>query len=313
VTRGRVALLASALVLVLIAAWWITRSASPPESPLIVNDEPSELPATTEPAAPPKPQPIVIHAVTQNGVAVRIVKPVPLKRPQAPYAADYAALLPLAHGGDVPSEYLLGLLLYECREAPVDDAALEREAEKIHQTRRRGSWDIDDPEIETRQVRELYADCAGVPVEARGHYREWIKSAADAGLLEAQLDVMYHLPQGEFCQYLYQCTPAQRKDQAALQAESLHYMTLARNAGSVSALWTFGAWYQSDEVLPVSDVEAYAHYYALDQIQAAAGIDRRFGPMIQSLKAKLRPADLGQAEARATELLSNPRCCVLTP
>lgn len=314
-SRGRLALLVGALLLMTMAAtWWLTGRAPAPESPLPANAEPSAQPSAPEPAGEPaKPGSVVIDAVTQDGIVLHIVKPAALLRPAAPYGPAYAALLPQAEAGDLPAQYQLGLLLYECRDAPADEAALEREVEDIHQTRRRGAWDIDDPDTEAKQLRQQYADCAGVPTEARGRYRDWLRSAADAGLLEAQLDMMYHLPQREFCQYLYQCTPEQRTAQAALQAESLHYLTLARDAGSVSALWTFGAWYQGDEVLPVNDVEAYAHYYALDQIQAAAGADRRFGAMIRSIRGKLRPVDLAQAEARAAELLSNPRCCVLTP
>jgi len=315
VKPGRAALLGGALLLILGSLVWLKRHEPIELDRPSLNAEPSESPpsADSAPDAPAKPGPLIIDAVTQDGIALHIVKPVPLQRPQAPYGPAYQALLPLAEAGDSPAQYRLGLLLYECREAPADVATLEREVEKIHQTRRRGAWDVADPEIEARELRRLSSDCAGVPADARGQYRDWLRSAADAGLLQAQLDVMYHLPQREFCQYLYQCTPDQRREQAALQAESLHYLTLARDAGSVSALWTFGAWYQGDEVLPVDDVEAYAHYHALDQIQAAAGVDRRLGPMLRSIRAKLRPVDLDRAQARAAELLSNPRCCVLTP
>lgn len=314
-SRGRIALLLGALLLLAGAAWWWTGSAPDDDAPLIVNDDPSELPPEQQanPEPPQKPQPVVIDAVTQGGIKLHIVKPVPLLRPQPPYGPAYEALLQQAHAGDLPSQYQLGLLLYECRGVPADSDRLEREVEKIHQTRRRGGWDVDDPDIEARQLRQQYADCAGIPADERGTYRDWLRSAADAGLIEAQLDMMYHLPQREFCQHLYQCTPQQRREQAELQAEALRYVTLARDAGSVSALWTFGAWYQSDEVLPVDDVEAYAHYSALDQIQAAAGVDRRFAAILKSIKGKLRPVDLARGEARASELLSNPRCCVLTP
>ncbi|WP_428313227.1 hypothetical protein [Hydrocarboniphaga sp.] len=313
-SRSRIALLLGALSLLIAATWWLTRSAPVAVMVPAASDEPGELPV--EPAAvaePAKPKPVVIDAVTAGGIKLHIVKPVPLLRPPPPYGPAYEALLQQAHAGDRPAQYQLGLLLYECRDVPADSERLEREVESIYQTRRRGGWDIDDPAIEARQLRQQYADCAGIPADERGTYRDWLRSAADAGLIEAQLDLMYHLPQREFCQYLYQCTPKQREEQAELQAEALRYVTQARDAGSVAALWTFGAWYQSDEVLPVNDVEAYAHYYALDQIQAAAGVDRRFSAILKAIRAKLRPVDLAQGEARATELLSNPRCCVLTP
>lgn len=66
-------------------------------------------------------------------------------------------------------------------------------------------------------------------------------------------------------------------------------------------------------MLPQNDLEAYAHFRALDQIHAAAQLTPRFDRLLAGLRARLRPVDLDLGEARARELLSNPRCCVITP
>lgn len=306
--------LAILLLVVIAGGWWLSRPDSPPPSVGTEgtgSEEPLVVTGTAPLAQAPKEK--VIEAVTESGIPVRIVQPVAIQRPRPPFGPGYAALLSEAEAGDAPAQYELALLLYQCRDVPEDAASLERQVDKVHQTRKRGTWEVADPSAEVSTLRRSFEDCAGVPAAARNTYRDWMRKAADAGLMQAQLDVMYHLPQREYCQYLYQCTAEQKKVQAALQAESLHYVGLARDAGSASALWTFGAWYQGDEVLPANDIEAYAHYYALDQIQRAAGLQRRVQPMLTALDRKLRPIDRSQAEARARELLSNPRCCVVTP
>jgi len=183
----------------------------------------------------------------------------------------------------------------------------------MQQTHQRQGWDVGDPTEEERALRVTFDECAGVPQQARGEYRDWIKRAADAGLIEAQLDLPLHLPPGHWCQYLSDCTPEQRAAHEAMQQEAIDYIGRARDAGSADALWTFGAWYEQGEVLPENDVEAYAHFLALDEINAAAGNDRRFDQMLDQLRGRLRPIDLDRAETRARELLANPKCCVLTP
>ena len=121
------------------------------------------------------------------------------------------------------------------------------------------------------------------------------------------------LPPDDYCQFLAECTPEQRARQEALQVEAIDYTTRAREAGSVAALWTFGAWYAEGEVLPKNAIEAYGHFRALDQINAASQQSPRFGKLLANLKKTLRPVDIEAGEARARELLSNPNCCVITP
>ncbi len=300
---------------ILLGGWWWLRNSQDAFAPSAPESAPSAVsaPKPAIESIPEKPHETVIQAVTESGIAVRIVRPAAVVRPRPPYGVRFAALSPLAEGGDPAAQYELGLVLYECRDVPEDAASNESQIEKVQQTHKRGTWDVADPAAEAAEMRRRQADCEGVPAASRDRYRDWIRKAADAGLMQAQLDMMYHLPQREYCQYLYQCTPEQRRVQSDLQAESVRYVSLARDAGSASALWTFAAWYQSDEVLPTNDIEAYAHYRALDQIQKAAGVERRVLPMIAALERKLRPIDRTQAEARSREILSNPRCCVITP
>ncbi|MDB5988416.1 MAG: sel1 repeat family protein [Nevskia sp.] len=266
-------------------------------------------------AAPPSAlgKPVEQRAVSASGVPIRLIRRPAVGVISPPYGAAYAQLLPAAQAGDTLAQLRLGLLLYECRDVPADVATLEHDIESTYQTRRRGGWDVADPQLEEKTLRRRFQDCRDVPAAQRGAYRDWIKQAADSGLLEAQLELPLHLPQGEYCQYLAECSVAQRARQEALQQEAIDYTTRARDAGSAAALWTIGGWYAQGEVLDTNDVEAYANFRALDEINQAAGQPQRFAQMLTSLRARLRPADLISAEARADALLSNPNCCVLTP
>jgi TPR repeat protein len=316
VKRVRIALLAllGLALALLVLRGWNTRTPAPPGAgppagsapPSAESAAPASAAAGTGPAAPQR-------VVSPSGIALHLVRRPALTVPDHPYSAAYQQLEPAARSGDPAAQYRLGLLLYECRDVPVDEATLGREIETVYQTRRRNGWDVDDPADEARTLRRRYQECAGVPGEARGQYRDWLRRAADAGLVEAQLGLPLHLPPGEYCQYWSECTPQQRVRQEALQQEAIDYLGKARDAGSAAALWTFGAWYAEGEVLPRNDVEAYAHFRALDEINAASGDPHRFSAMLDDLRGRLRPADLDQAEARARELLSGPNCCVLTP
>lgn len=312
--RGTIWAMAVAIVAVLLIVYGLRQPTS--ETGALINAG-SAVPApdgTTSPAAATAPaKPLERYAVSASGVPIRLIRRPAIGVLSPPYGAAYAQLLPAAQGGDTLAQLRLGLLLYECRDVPADAAALERDIDNTYQTRRRGGWDVADPQLEEKTLRRRFADCSEVPAAQRGAYRDWIKQAADGGLLEAQLELPLHLPQGEYCQYLAECSPAQRARQEALQQEAIDYITRARDGGSAIALWTLGGWYAQGEVLDANDIEAYASFRALDQINQAAGQPQRFASMLKSLRTRLRPADLITAEARADALLSNPNCCVLTP
>jgi len=132
-------------------------------------------------------------------------------------------------------------------------------------------------------------------------------------VIEAQINLPLKIPPDDYCQFLAECSPEQRAKQEALQADAIDYVGRAREAGSVAALWTFAAWYAEGEVLPQNDIEAYAHFRALDQINAAAKQTPRFDKLLAGMRQRLRPVDVDAGEARSRELLSNPNCCVITP
>ncbi len=313
IRRGLIAL----LILVIGAALWLAFELNAPwsessESPSAVTEAPP-LTSTPQSPAPAVPLPTPQVATSSGGINFHLIRRAAIRTPSPPYGPLYQQLLPLAQSGDHPAQLRLGLLLYECRDVPADTATLDRDIEQTYQTRRRGGFDVTDPQFEDQTLRRRFQDCRDVPAAARDQYRDWIKQAADAGLLEAELELPLHLPQGEYCQYLAECSAAQRARQDALQAEAIDYMTRAREAGSAAALWTFGGWYAQGEVLPNNDIEAYANFQALDEINRAAGQPQRFAGMLKSLRARLRPADLITAQAQADALLSNPNCCVLTP
>jgi TPR repeat protein len=302
----------AAVLLAAVLAWWLWRRPAAP--PAAGADTSAQAPAAAASAPAPTAATgdTVQKAVSASGVPIKLVRRVRLGVPDPPYGPAYEKLLPLAKGGDSAAQYQLGLLLYECRDVPEDDAGLAKQIEETYETRRRNGWDVDDPAGEEKSLRRRHDECAGVPQAERGNYRDYLRQAADSGLMQAELDLPLHLPDAQYCQYLSECTPEQRSMQEALQKEAVDYLGKARDAGSASALWTFGSWYAEGDVLPQNNIEAYADFSALDQIFGAAGDERRFGGMLSDLGNRLRPADLAQAQARAKEILSNPNCCVLT-
>lgn len=313
--RGRLPLLLGLLALA-IGIWWLTRDTAPAaETSTAIATEPTPaIPEAAMPAVvPAAPRQTVEKAVVESGIPVRLVRRVRIKPPEGRLADGYAALLPEAASGNRVSQYRLGLLLYECREIPVDQASLDQEVEAIHQTRRRSGWEVSAPKAEEATLRHLYAQCDGIPQDARTGFRGWLKQAADAGVIEAQINLPLKIPPDDYCQFLAECSPEQRAKQEALQTEAIDYVGRAREAGSVAALWTFAAWYAEGEVLPQNDIEAYAHFRALDQINAAAKQTPRFDKLLAGMRQRLRPIDVDAAEARSRELLSNPNCCVITP
>lgn len=257
-------------------------------------------------------EPRVVERIAASGVRVRIERRPRIDTPSPPYAERVRELQPAADGGDPIARYQLGLVLYQCRDAPIDEAGLARAVEEIHQTRTRQGWDVTDPDQEEQAVRTAHSQCAGVPVEARGRYRELLRSAAEQGLMEAQLNLMFHLPQAKYCQFIEDCTPEQARFMAGLREEARASVHKALEGGSVEALRTVGGWALNEEMGTPDDVEAYAHFSAYDQIQQATGRERELGVMLAGIRKRLRPVDLERAEARAKELLSNPKCCVLT-
>ena len=307
------ALLAAVVVALLLAAWhWFGRGDTPGQGgpPVQAAASPAANPATA-PATPA--QPTVQQVVSASGVVIRLKHRPRLSVPAPPYGPAYAQLEPLARSGDHAAQYRLGLLLYECRDVPADSAGLEQTIEHTYETRRRGGWDVDNPANEEQSLRRRYQECDGVPGDARGQYRDWIKQAADSGLMEAQLDLPLHLPPGDYCQFLSECSPEQRAKQEALDHEAVDYLGRARDAGSATALWTFGSWYAEGDVLPQDNVEAYASFSALDQVFQADGEPARFDAMLADLRSQMRPADLEQADARMRQILSNPNCCAVSP
>lgn len=253
-----------------------------------------------------------IEAVAASGVRIRVKRLPRIDVPAPPYGPKLAELFAASDSGDPTARYRLGLTLYQCRDVPADEPGLARAVEEIHQTRSRDGWDVADPAQEEQSLRTAYANCAGVPAPARVQYRELMRAAADAGLVEAQLNLMFHLPPGEYCQFIEDCTPAQAQRMLALRDEARDYVGRALDGGSVEALRTVAGWYLNEEMGTPDPVQAYAHFSAYDQIQQAAGRERELTAMLAGIRARLRPVDLELAETRAKELLANPRCCLLT-
>ena len=218
-----------ALSVTLLALWLIrgTQDAGPqrPDNPVpVVTEAPSpanaldaEDGAGDGTTAPPDATPEVLRAQAASGVSVEIRRRPSLSLPMEPFERLYPALLAQAEAGQAAAQYQLGQLLYECRNVPEDPDALAGKIDRLHQTRRSDGWDVADPAQAEGDLRQEHARCRGVPQDARGRYRDWMRRAADQGLMEAQLNLMYHLPQAEYCQFIENCTPAQRQFMAELR------------------------------------------------------------------------------------------------
>lgn len=257
-------------------------------------------------------EPKVIQAVAASGVPIRVTRSPRIDVPAPPYGPKLAEMFAASDSGDPAARFRLGLMLYQCRDVPADAPGLARAVEEIHQTRSRDGWEVADPAQEEDALRTLYANCAGVPAPARVQYRELMLAAADAGLIDAQLNLMFHLPPGKYCQFIEDCTPEQAQRMLSLREAAKLQVGKALEAGSVEALRTVGGWALNEEMGTPDEVEAYAHFSAYDQVQRALGRERELTAMLAGLESRLRPVDLERAETRAKELLANPRCCVLT-
>ena len=312
-TRG--AVLALALGAALLALWFL-RGADPGGTRPVTGEDVlanQSVPVDTASAAAVDPNaPVMREARVASGQAVRLIRMPRLDVPSPPYAEHYQRLRENAEQAPPAQQYRLGLLLYRCRDAASDEAELARQIDQLYQTRRHQGWDVDDPPTEERTLRQAHADCAGIPGSARQEYRDWMRRAADGGLVDAQLNLMFHLPKAEYCQFIEDCTPAQARFMTQLREEARVQVGKALDNGSVEALRTVGGWMLNEEMGTPNPVEAYAHFHAYDQIQQAAGREREMALMLDGLRRQLRPVDLSQAEARAKELLANPNCCVLT-
>mgnify|MGYP001576690892 CR=1 FL=1 len=311
--RWAAGIAAAAALLAALVGWWALRpgSASAPVT------TPGSSFEATQGAAPGVivdrvETPKVIEARSASGIPLRVTRTPRIDVPLPPYGPAYQRLREGAETAVPATQYQLGLLLYRCRDAASDGGDLARQIDQLYQTRRSRGWDVDDPAQEELQLREDYSACAGIPAAERQDYRLWMQRAAERGLMDAQLNLMFHLPRADYCQFIQDCTASQLALMATLRDEARAQVAKALAAGSVEALRTVGGWHLNEEMGTPDEVEAYAHFSAYDQIQQAVGRERELTAMLAGIKSRLRPVDLERAEARAKDLLSNPSCCVLT-
>lgn len=257
-------------------------------------------------------EPETIEGVSNSGLRFNVKRLSRISEPKPPYASAYAALRPGAEEAEPALQYQLGLMLYRCRDVPVQAGVLKSQVDRMYQTRTNKGWEVDDPALEEKLMRNSFDECIGVPAEARHEYREWIQRAAEAGLMDAQLTLMFHLPEGEYCQFIADCSDEQKRLMQSLREEAKLYVSRAQEAGSAEALRILAGWALNDEMGTPNDVEAYAMFNAYDQIVRAAGEKGEVDRMLNSVEKRLRPIDLENANERTQEILGNPNCCVLT-
>ena len=240
-----------------------------------------------------------------------------------PFGTRYKELQPLAVSGNAEAQFRLAVIVNPCANTPDTAETLKSVIAAALKSRRYlGGTRVEDPKLFDKQMRQEYADCDGVNPAQRGRSREWARSAADAGFLDAQEALMYMARPGN----VFYSWNKDSKDNNA--RDTAHYKAVmdgliaARSAGSVEAMLTLGSRYAQGsadnppwERAYYDPMKSYANFVAYDQVQQAIGGKRRpaiKGTMVGDMQAKLSTAQRSEAEAMAKTMLANPRCCVVT-
>lgn len=317
-SRARLLALLGLLALVAGLIWWVWPEGSPemasPAGPGVSGEPGGEAlddTAGAEATAGKPSEPEVIEAVSASGVSIRIRELPRVAVPKPPYLEPFQALRPGAEEADPITQYALGQMLYRCREVPEQAEELQGQIDRMYQTREVDGWPVDDPELEAQTMRQAFADCEGIPAAERLDFRQWLQRAAEAGLLEAQVNLMFHLPVAEYCQFLSDCSAEQKILMESLREEARVQVGRALEAGSVDAMRTLAGWAINEEMGPVDPVEAWAMFSAYEQVLSAAGEGGEVQRMLDSLEGQLRPVDRERGEARIEAVLANPNCCLL--
>ncbi len=260
----------------------------------------------------------------KSGVEVCIYsKPDLMLSISPPLGPRYAELLPLARKGNAEAQFKVAVIVNQCSNTPATPELLKSTIATALKTRRYlGGTRVEEPKSFERQMRQEYADCEGVDPADRGRSREWARSAADAGLMDAQESLMFMSRPGSVF-YLWK-----RDTKEHNTLDTTHYkatmtaLVAAREAGSVEALLTLAGRYAQEHIdNPPWEREyfdafkSYAHFAAYDQVQQAVGGKRREpvkGTVAGDMYRRLTPERRVAAEALAKTFLANPRCCVLT-
>jgi hypothetical protein len=223
------------------------------------------------------------------------------------------ALLPVAERGDTTAAYELALVLGECARVPMDAGELERRIADIKRKRVDIDTRVRYPRQMEKDLRRRFERCREVPAAQRDTYYDWLRRAADGGLLDALENFPLFTPPGDICrEYEFsRCSAEQQKASRAAREVIGHYLLAARDAGSVNALWQLGAAYRQGELFPADDTAAYAHLLAYERAVHALGAADRVAAEVKSLSAHLSADAREKGRQQARALLANPNCCVL--
>ncbi len=295
----------SALVATMFAAAVATVSVSTAAASDIDYSKPALLPTRriTElpkfPGAAPMPHRIVMTRLPDH--------------PDGPAAKLVDGLLPVAENGNAMAAYELAVVLNDCSQIPADASELEQRIADLKRKRVDIDTPIHHPKEMERDMRHQFDRCQGIPADRRGQYYDWLRRAADGGLLDALENFPLFVPPGDICrEYEFsRCTADQQSTSQAARQIIGHYLLAARDAGSVNALWQLGAAYTQGELFPVDDVAAYAHLLAYERAGHAFGIADRVAAEVRNLAARLSADAREQGRQQARALLANPQCCVL--
>lgn len=259
----------------------------------------------------------------RSGVTVCIhAKPDLMLSMIPPLGPRYAEVLPLAQKGNPEAQFKLAVILNQCTNTPATAAALKTTVATALKTRRYlGGTRVEEPKSFERQLRQEHVDCEGVDPAQRGRSRAWAKSAAAAGLMDAQESLMLMTRPGNVFYLSKRDTKENNIVDAAHHKDTMNALVAARDAGSVDAMLTLGGRYAQDdrddppwEREYFDPMKSYAHFAAFDQVQQAIGGKRREplkGTWVGDIYASLTAQQRVTAEALAKTFVANPRCCVV--
>ena len=233
-----------------------------------------------------------------------------IDRPPGPFHAFVAELTSRAASGDARAAYQLFLAYDYCRIQPSTQGSLDSAIAKASTDRIYLDNELFDPLPRIEALQAGFEYCRGAPTENPEQVHEWLRVAARAGLLPAQLTLGTTPPPGDFD--LASEGPEERKRIAEARAEGMRWRQAAADAGSVEAYSWLAHSYHRGVMVERDAVKAYAYQLAAVEARRAAGDARRMhAEFLANLGAELHGYQIEEAERLAAAILASPECCKL--
>ncbi|MCX7034165.1 MAG: hypothetical protein NT046_09375 [Arenimonas sp.] len=147
---------------------------------------------------------------------------------------------------------------------------------------------------------ETGIDCAGITPEQMGESLQFLRIAADSGVLQAQLSYV------SFASAQFQTVAdiARNTDEfESFKADSMRYLSSAARSGSVEGLLAMSDAHRQGLLTAQSDLQAFAYLHAVSR----SGLASSANPALARLGARLSQQELRQATLLGDRLYR--QCC----